>query len=118
MPSDLSVITKTYDLITWTIPKIQKFPRSFRFVLGDRLENHLLDLLELLIEAAAERDKIERLRRCNTLVAKLRHIFRLAHDFELIGAKNFQIVSEKLYEIGRMVGGWRKQQHEAAQPTI
>ena len=36
---ELDVITKTYDLILWMVGRIAKFPRSHRFVLGERMEN-------------------------------------------------------------------------------
>lgn len=34
-------LTKTYDLMIWLFPQIGKFPRDYRFVLGDRIENGL-----------------------------------------------------------------------------
>jgi hypothetical protein len=46
---ELSAITKTYDYIVWLIPTVQKFPRDFRFVLGERIEATVLRVLELLL---------------------------------------------------------------------
>ena len=31
------VVGKTYDLVLWLLPKTEKFPRSYRFSVGDRL---------------------------------------------------------------------------------
>jgi hypothetical protein len=36
-------ITLTYDLLKWAIPTLKKFPRDQRFLLGDRIENHIMD---------------------------------------------------------------------------
>ena len=47
---ELVVITKTYDLILWSCNHTGKFPRNHRFVLGERIEQRLYDLLETLIE--------------------------------------------------------------------
>ena len=44
---ELVVITKTYDLILWSCNHTGKFPRNHRFVLGERIERNLYDLLEL-----------------------------------------------------------------------
>jgi hypothetical protein len=41
-------ITLTYDLLKWTIPARQKFPRDQRFLLGDGIEKQTLDILEIL----------------------------------------------------------------------
>ena len=43
---ELVVITKTYDLILWSCNHTSRFPRQHRFVLGERLERTLYDLLE------------------------------------------------------------------------
>ena len=47
---ELVVITKTYDLILWSCNHTGRFPRQHRFVLGERLERTLYDLLETLIQ--------------------------------------------------------------------
>ena len=47
--SDLQVIATTYDLVLWTCRHLARFPRSFRFTLGDRLERRLYDILDQLL---------------------------------------------------------------------
>ncbi len=49
---ELVVITKTYDLILWSCNHTSRFPRQHRFVLGERLERNLYDLLETLASSA------------------------------------------------------------------
>src|SRR5436190_1672726 len=48
---ELAVITKTYDLILWSCNHTGKFPRNHHFVLGERIQRNLYDLLEALIHA-------------------------------------------------------------------
>ena len=48
---ELTVITKTYDLILWSCNHTSRFPRNHLFVLGERIERNLYDLLETLLEA-------------------------------------------------------------------
>ncbi|ETW97546.1 MAG: hypothetical protein ETSY1_22235 [Candidatus Entotheonella factor] len=81
MPPDVPpVIDKLYDLILWMLPHIAKFPRSQRFVLGDRIERSMLDVQDLLIEAAYSRRKTELLRQANIQLEKIRYLIRLAKD--------------------------------------
>jgi hypothetical protein len=54
---ELTVITKTYDLILWSCNHTSKFPRNHRFVLGERIERNLYTLLETLIRAKYARNK-------------------------------------------------------------
>ena len=46
-----------HELLVWLIPQLDKFPRARRFTLGDRLEGALLEVLELLVDAAYSRSK-------------------------------------------------------------
>jgi hypothetical protein len=48
---ELIVITKTYDLILWSCNHTSQFSRNHRFVLGERIERNLYNLLETLIQA-------------------------------------------------------------------
>ena len=45
MPKEVDAITKLYDLLLWIIPKLEKFPRSQKFLIADRIETMLLDIL-------------------------------------------------------------------------
>src|SRR5215813_7993553 len=56
---ELIVVTKTYDLIVWSCQHTSRFPRNHRFVLGERVERHLYDLLETLIRAKYTRQRQE-----------------------------------------------------------
>jgi hypothetical protein len=58
-------LTKTYDLMLWLFPQVGKFPKQYRFILGDRIENLLLDVCGGLIEARYSRDKIVTLKAAN-----------------------------------------------------
>jgi hypothetical protein len=40
-----------YQFLAWLARAIEKFPKSHKFTLGDRVENTALDVLEALIEA-------------------------------------------------------------------
>ena len=38
-----------HDLILWVIPHLDKFPRLRRYTLGERIEQGVLEVLELLV---------------------------------------------------------------------
>ncbi len=50
MLEDLIVFQKLYDLILWIYPIINKFPQKQRFVLGQQIQNKLLEILKNIIE--------------------------------------------------------------------
>lgn len=81
-PDELVVITKMYDFILWSCNHVSKFPRNHRFVLGERIERNLYDVLETLIEAKFSRNRTELLRHANLRLEILRFQMRLAKDLE------------------------------------
>ena len=69
---ELIVIMKTYDLILWSCKHTGKFPRNHRFVLGERIERNLYDLLETLLRAKYTRQRQPLLEQDNLLLEILR----------------------------------------------
>ena len=107
---DLPIIQKTYDLIVWYIPHLNRLPRDHRFMLGDRIITGLYDLLRELILARYEKEKLPRLESINGQLDQLRYQTRLLRDFDLLDLRRYQFVAEKIDEIGRNLGGWIGQQ--------
>src|SRR6516225_5851898 len=81
---ELIVITKTYDLILWSCNHTSKFPRNHRFVLGERIERNLYDLLEILLRAKYTRQRQELLEKANLMLEILRFQMRLAKDLQCL----------------------------------
>ena len=105
---ELVVITKTYDLILWSCNHTSRFPRSHRFVLGERIERNLYDLLETLIEAKYSRQRQELLQNANLKLEILRFQMRLAKDLQCFKHNSYQFASKAIDEIGRLIGGWAR----------
>jgi hypothetical protein len=108
--NELPIIQKTYDLIRWYIPILDRLPRQHRFNLGARLGTGLYDLLESLLAARYSRDKAEQLQAINIRLEILRYQTRLLYDFDLIDTKKLEFISHALNNIGTDLGGWIKQQ--------
>ena len=50
-----------YQFLLWLLPTVEKFPKSHKFTLGDRIETIALNVLEALIEATYTRDRADAL---------------------------------------------------------
>jgi len=64
-----------HELLLWLIPQLDKFPRARRFTLGERIENGLLEVLELLVDAAYSRTKQAVLKQANLRLAMVRQMY-------------------------------------------
>lgn len=108
MFQNLAIFEKTYELILWLYPTVNKFPKSQRFVLGQHIENVFLQILEGIIEANQERNKLPYLKKLSVELDKLRILIRLSKDLKFINIRQYSFVVEKINEIGKMLGGWIK----------
>jgi hypothetical protein len=61
---------------------------------------------EQCLRAYYSRDKLEHLREANMSVELARHLIRLSFELKFINMHRYGVISEKLDEIGRMIGGW------------
>jgi len=108
MFQNLAIFEKTYELILWLYPTVNKFPKSQRFVLGQQIENTVLEILKGIIEANQERNKVPYLKQISVNLDKLRILIRLSKDLKFISIRQYQFAAEKINEIGKMLGGWIK----------
>ena len=111
--SELVVITKTYDLVLWSCNHTSRFPRQHRFVLGERLERNLYDLLETLIRAKYQRERTALLEAANLKLEILRFQIRLAKDLQCLKLGSYEFASQAIEEIGRLIGGWARRRPKA-----
>src|SRR5262249_18750996 len=102
------VITKTYDLILWSCNHTSRFPRNHRFVLGERIERNLYDILETLIQAKYTRQRQALLNQANLKLEILRFQIRLAKDLQCLKTNSYAFATQAIDEIGKLVGGWLK----------
>ena len=102
------VVGKAYDLTLWLIQKVEHFPKSYRFSVGDRIVNDGLDLLLTLVKCAYSADKLKLLEAASSATNSLRYLLRLAKDLRLINIDSYGFSTGAVEEIGRMVGGWHK----------
>jgi len=108
MFQDLTIFEKSYELILWIYPTVNKFPKSQRFILGQHIENTILKILEGIIEANQERNKLPYLKQVSIDLDKLRILIRLSKDFRFLSIRQYEFVANKVNEIGKMLGGWIK----------
>lgn len=85
-------------------------PKSSRYTIGVRIENKILDLLELsyILYFSGKEDKIEKISNCINVLDTLKFLISVAWEAKLVSNKQYEEISVKLNEVGKMFGGWRK----------
>ncbi len=111
-PNDLPIFTRWYAFLEWLLPVTEGFPKRVRFTFSDRINNLALDIMENLIEARYSSQKQAILQQANLRLEKLRILLRLAHKLRYLDYKRYEYGMKSINEVGKMLGGWIKQQNQ------
>ena|SRR5438270_4229825 len=102
------VVQRAYDWALWVMPKAEKFPKSYRFTLGDSLVRSSIELLLHVVDATYQSHNAASLGAAAREVNRIRYLVRLAKDLRVINIDSHEFAAKTLDEIGRMTGGWLK----------
>jgi hypothetical protein len=73
-------------------------------------------LLEQIVRANLLKNKKPAIEECFVHYEIIKVFVRLAREYNLLGAKQYEYASKELAEIGRLLGGWHKKFSNIAVP--
>jgi 23S rRNA-intervening sequence protein len=105
-----TILVQTYELLKMMAGVLKHYPRDQKFLIADRIQNLISDVLELFIEAyyTSGDAKKSKLLRANVQLEKLRYYIRLSYELGFFNSVKYGTIMEEIQEIGRMNGGWIK----------
>ena len=111
MAEELVVLTRLFDLLTWLLPKAERFPKVYRHTVTQRLMDAALDCQEAVFAAQGAREARRQLALQDADIAlnRVRLYLRLAHHWRWLNDGQYAHVSAQVAEIGKLLGGWIKQ---------
>jgi hypothetical protein len=93
----------------WHIYK-DNFPQKSKYTLGDTIDARFILVLELLFTATYQdrEQKMPTLGRVQTGIDMISFLLRIAWEVKALDTKKYAELGEKLTEVGKMVGGWKR----------
>lgn len=114
---ELLVLAHWETFVPWLLEHCGRWPRSVRFTLAQRLEDHALDVLELLVVARYQpHQRAGSLHEANLRLERMRFLLRVAKARAITPARAFEKACHDLDETGRMLHGWRQRSRPTPQP--
>ena len=101
----LVLYQKVYDFLLYIYPTIGRYPKFEKFTLQTQTKNCVVDLQRCIIKANNSGTKKSHLYEADALLEELKMLIRLAHDLRYIPPKQYETISKKMSEIGRLLGG-------------
>ncbi|MBM2818233.1 MAG: hypothetical protein HW401_823 [Parcubacteria group bacterium] len=107
---EIPVVVKLFVVYEITHRLIFKFPKHERYSLGEKIENSILEAIEILILAnqSSKYEKEKILLKANSKIELLKILFRISLNCQILDIKEYLEMENKLQEIGRMNQGWIK----------
>ena len=101
------LFVKTRDFIVLLLQHTAKFPKKYRHSLTERLECSALQFQRSLGRAMIMKES-NALAEADFELWQMKQLFRIAQELHLISHRILGYVFERLAEIGRLLGAWRK----------
>ncbi len=107
---EIPTVIKLFVIYEITHKLIFKFPKHERYSLGEKIENSILESIEILILAsqASKYEKEKLLLKANAKNELLKILFRISLNCGIIESRQYLDIEDKLQETGRMTQGWVK----------
>ncbi len=102
----LLILDKIEDMMVYAYPVLNAYPKYERFVLAADIKRCMDQAMERTIEANKKYYKKTTMQELDVEIDKLRRYIRLSYRLKYIDFKKYKQWSEKVNEIGRMLGGW------------
>ena len=113
----LIILQKSKDLMQYLYTSRVKYPRSEKPGFVADYKQCLFQFLIYIITAQKKYFKKTTLQDADVQLELLRLFNQLSYDMRFIDEKRYKLISERLCEIGRLLGGWINSQKETSKTT-
>jgi hypothetical protein len=86
----------------------KNFPREFKFTLGERIQDHILELLVSIYKANSAKDKRADILSILEQVQYLNLFIRISFDLKIITTERYAVFIEQTDSISKQAQGWLK----------
>ncbi len=110
----LPIYKCTYDLLQKVTFYTRNFPRDFKYTLGDRLREEVINLVIYVYRANSSNSKLEHLAPLQERLLVVDLMLRLTHDLKLLDTKAYSICVELTNNLQKQANAWAKSQGNQA----
>ncbi len=104
----LPIYRLTYELLQRVMVVSKDFPREYKFTLGQKIKDEVIEMVLLIYRANSSEDKIYHIEILLERLQVVELLLRLCHDMKLIPLKSYSSVVEMTESIAKQAQGWKK----------
>jgi hypothetical protein len=102
----LPIYKLTYDVLLRVMTATKDFPREYKYTLGQKLKDELIELVILIYRANSARDKALHIETILERVQAIQLLMRLAHDMRILPRRHYAALSEMTDSLAKQAQGW------------
>jgi hypothetical protein len=104
----LPIYKLTYDLLVRTMSATKDFPREYKYTLGQKMKDEIIELVVLIYRANSALDKGQHIAQVVERVQVIQLMMRLAHDMKILTRRHYAALAEMTDSLARQAQGWLK----------
>ena len=104
----LPIYKGTYDLLLRIMIATKDFPREYKYTLGQKLKDEVLDLILYIYRANSTEERQPYIAAILERIQVVEVMLRLSHDMRLLTRGHYAGLSEMTDSLARQAQGWYK----------
>ncbi len=108
MTDDFKLLQKVQDMMIYGYPLLNQFPKAEKFSLAQDIRSSMNELLRLTITESKKKSKQAALEHLDVENETLKRLLCVSMELKYLSRHHYGVWSEKLVEIGKMIGGLLK----------
>ena len=104
----LPIYKQTYDILLRTMSATKDFPREYKYTLGQKIKDELIELVVMIYRANSATDKVRHIESIVERVQAIQLMLRLSHDMKILSRRHYAALSEMTDDLARQAQGWLK----------
>jgi len=104
----LPIYKITYELLLKVMNITKSFPKEFKYTLGEKLKDELMELITLIYRANSEIDRVGTVKTIAERVQVIELLIRLSQDLKLISKTQYASLVEMTQSLNKQTQGWVK----------
>ncbi len=105
---DLPVYKASYDLVLAVFQFTKNFNKEYKYTVGEKLKNEMIDLVILIYRANSRESKFEVLQEARERMEVIRLLIRIMKDLQQISLKQFVNINKRVENVSKQLTGWQK----------
>ena len=104
----LPIYKITYELLQRVMKTTKEFSREYKFTLGQKIQEEVVELVVLLYKANSSENKTAHIEALLERLQVVELLLRLCHDLRLIPVKEYAAIVQMTEDLGKQAQGWKK----------